>query len=74
MFLEHPNIIELYSFFSDSLNIYLLMELACGGQLYQLMSHHRRLSEEAISFLIRETLKGAKYMHSHRVIHRDIKP
>jgi serine/threonine protein kinase len=37
MYLDHPNLIKLYSYFSDEYNIYLLMELGCDGQLYDLM-------------------------------------
>jgi serine/threonine protein kinase len=37
MFLDHPNLIKLYSYFQDEYNIYLLMELGCDGQLYDLM-------------------------------------
>jgi len=33
-FFSHPNIIKLYSFFSDEYKIYLLLELAPDGQLY----------------------------------------
>lgn len=35
MFLEHPNLIKLYSFFSDHYKVYLLMELGCDGQLFE---------------------------------------
>lgn len=74
MFLEHPNLISLYSFFQDPSSIYLLMEVGCGGQLYEIMTKKKRFSEETISFVVREILQGANYMHSHNVIHRDLKP
>ena len=53
MFLESPNLISLYSFFHDSQSVYLLMEVGCGGQLYELMTRRKTFSEEAVSFLIR---------------------
>lgn len=37
MFMNHPNLIKLYSFFGDEYKIYLLMELAPDGQLYEYM-------------------------------------
>ncbi len=37
MYLDHPNLVKLYAYFSDDYNIYLLMELGCDGQLYDLM-------------------------------------
>jgi serine/threonine protein kinase len=34
MFLNHPNIIKMYGYFDDPLNIYILLEVGTGGQLY----------------------------------------
>lgn len=34
MFFNHPNLVKLYSFFSDFTKVYLLMELGSDGQLY----------------------------------------
>lgn len=32
--LDHPNIIKLYETFEDSRNIYLVMEICDGGELF----------------------------------------
>ena len=74
MFLEHANLVELYSFFSDHYKMYLLMELGCDGQLYELVKDGREFSEETTSYLVRQTLLGVSEMHRNCVIHRDIKP
>ena len=44
-FLEHHNLIKLYGFFSDSANFYLLMEVGCDGQLYEIMERRGKFSE-----------------------------
>lgn len=36
-YLNHPNVIKLYGTFADEQNIYLIMELATGGDLYHLL-------------------------------------
>lgn len=72
--MNHPNLIKLYSFFYDEYKIYLLMELACDGQLYQYMKDGYQFTEESVSFLMKQTLLGINYMHEHHVIHRDVKP
>ena len=74
MFMNHPNLIKLYSFFSDQYKVYLLMELAPDGQLYEYMSDKTKFTEESVSFIMRQTLLGVNYMHEHNIIHRDIKP
>lgn len=33
-YLDHPNIVQLYSFFADEDNLYLMLELCCGGNVY----------------------------------------
>jgi len=35
--LNHPNILKLYGYFWDSKNIYLILEYATDGELYELM-------------------------------------
>lgn len=73
-YLDHPNLVKLYSFFDDSYNVYLLMELGCDGQLYDLMKKRTKLKEDTVSLITREIVEGLVYMHKHKVIHRDIKP
>lgn len=35
MFLSHPNIVKLYGCFDDEKHIYIILEVAMGGQLFQ---------------------------------------
>jgi aurora kinase len=37
MFLNHPNIIKMYGCFDDKNNIYIILEVGTGGQLYHLL-------------------------------------
>ena len=74
MYLDHPNLVKLYCYFTDIYNIYLLMELGCDGQLYDLMKKKPKLHEESVSIITREILEGLSYMHKCKIIHRDIKP
>jgi serine/threonine protein kinase len=43
-FLNHPNIVQIYGYFADEENIYVLQELCTGGQLYDLVVKRRRIS------------------------------
>jgi len=72
--MDHPNLIKLYTFFCDEYKVYLLMELAPDGHLYEYMCDGKPFSEESVSFLMRQTLLGVNYMHELHIIHRDIKP
>ena len=50
------------------------MELGCDGQLYSMIEHHKILSEESTSFIIKNLLEAIHYIHGNKVLHRDIKP
>lgn len=73
-FLDHPNIIKIYGYFHDEEHFYIVMELGCDGQLFDIISNGQTLSEEATSFIIGNLLDAVQLMHKHKILHRDIKP
>lgn len=54
MFLNHPNIIKMYGCFDDSVNIYIILEVGTGGQLYHQLKKSQPLSEPRIAFIMRQ--------------------
>lgn len=54
-------------------NMWIIMEYCGGGSCADLLKCHKRLDEEIVCFIIRETLRGLEYLHLERKIHRDIK-
>jgi serine/threonine protein kinase len=73
-FLNHPNIVKMYAFFTDETHIYLVMELCYSGQLYNYLKKWRRLPEEATRSIVLQICKALDYMHMNEIIHRDLKP
>lgn len=74
---SHPNIIELYTVFQDGKHIYLVLEFAPGGDLFNILNemHERRFDERRAAKYVAQLISALKYCHRiHRVIHRDIKP
>lgn len=43
--LDHPNVIKLYETFEDSRNVYLIMELCDGGELFDSIINKGKYSE-----------------------------
>ena len=42
--LKHPSILELYTFFEDSSNVYLVLELAQNGEINRYLKERKRVS------------------------------
>lgn len=64
-FLNHPNIVKLYTFFCDHQFIYLALELCYSGELYDFLKKKRKLSEPLTKNIIQQTLKALDYMHEN---------
>ncbi|CAD88263.1 Aurora-B kinase Ark1 [Schizosaccharomyces pombe] len=72
--LRHKNILRLYGHFHDEKRIYLILEFAGRGELYQHLRRAKRFSEEVASKYIFQMANALSYLHKKHVIHRDIKP
>ncbi len=72
--LRHPNIIHLNDVYITKTNIYLVMELMSGGELFDYVVQKGTLTEEEASTIIRKVTSAIVFMHQQNIIHRDLKP
>ncbi|CAE8588222.1 unnamed protein product [Polarella glacialis] len=72
--LDHPNIIKLFQTFEDSKQIYLVMELCAGGELFDVIVAQDKVSESDAAIIMQQMFRAVNYMHEAGVCHRDIKP
>lgn len=72
--LDHPNIAKLYEVFEDYVHIYMVMELCCGGELFNRIVEEESFSERQGAAIMQQVMGGLHYMHRKYVCHRDIKP
>lgn len=71
--LDHPNIIKLFQTYRDSKQIYLVMELCLGGELFDRIVE-QDLCESDAAIVMQQILRAVFYMHSAGICHRDLKP
>ncbi|KAL4463768.1 hypothetical protein ABPG72_022822 [Tetrahymena utriculariae] len=72
--LDHPNIIKLYETFEDDRNIYLVMEVCEGGELFDRIIEKGRFTEIEARSIFSQIMQAINYCHSNGIAHRDLKP
>ena len=71
--LHHPNIVNFVRFFEDKENVYILLELCSNQTLNELVKRRKRLSEIETQCYLIQIINALKYLHNHKIIHRDLK-
>ena len=71
--LHHPNIVTFEHYFEDSENVYLLIEICHNQTLNELLKRRKKLTELEVQCYAIQIIKALRYLHNHRVIHRDLK-
>ena len=71
--LEHPNIVNFQDCFEDENNVYMTLELCACGSLMDMLRRRRRFTEAEARFFMVQLIGACHYMHTHQVIHRDLK-
>ncbi|XP_035509349.1 mitogen-activated protein kinase kinase kinase 8 isoform X2 [Morone saxatilis] len=71
---RHENIAELYGAILCDQNVHLFMEAGEGGSVLEKLDSCGPMREFEIIWVTKQVLRGLEYLHSHNVIHHDIKP
>ncbi|KAI9344407.1 putative serine/threonine-protein kinase MARK2 [Obelidium mucronatum] len=71
--LNHPHIVKLYEVIETKYTVFLVMEYASGGELYDYLVVHGKMKEKEARAKFRQILSAVSYCHKKRVIHRDLK-
>ncbi|VDD94482.1 unnamed protein product [Enterobius vermicularis] len=71
---SHPYVIRLEEVFKSSSKLFIVMELASGGEMYDRVVEKSRYSEAEARQALRMLLNGLAYLHGIRITHRDLKP
>lgn len=71
--LNHDNIILLIDSFETSSDFVVVTEYA-HGELFEVFQDDRQLPESEVQLIAQQLVKALHYLHSNRVIHRDMKP
>ncbi|XP_063692251.1 MAP/microtubule affinity-regulating kinase 3-like isoform X35 [Bolinopsis microptera] len=71
--LNHPNIVRLYEVIETEKTLYLVMEYASGGEVFDYLVAHGRMKEKEARQKFRQIVSAVQYCHQKGIIHRDLK-
>ncbi|KAF6728863.1 Serine/threonine-protein kinase 36 [Oryzias melastigma] len=71
--LKHPNIVQLFDSFETDTEVVVVTEYA-EGQLFQVLEDDGNLPESLVREIACQLVSALYYLHSHRILHRDMKP
>ncbi|XP_068567721.1 SNF related kinase b [Cebidichthys violaceus] len=72
---QHPNVVRLYEVIDTPTTLYLVMELAEGGDLYDyILRHEGGVAEGNAKRHFAQIVRAVAYCHQLHVVHRDLKP
>ena len=82
--LSHPNIVNLIDYSKEGVVeksngtktnvVYIALELASGGELFDYVATTGRFDEQIARFYFRQLIEGLDYVHQKGITHRDLKP
>jgi protein kinase A len=71
---KHPFLITLWGTFTDTKNLYMVMDFVEGGELFSLLRKSGRFPNPVAKFYAAEVTLALEYLHSKNIIYRDLKP
>ncbi|CAN0369156.1 unnamed protein product [Lampetra planeri] len=71
--LQHPNIVQMLDSFETDKEVVVVTDYA-EGELFQILEDDGNLPEEQVREIACQLVSALYYLHSHRILHRDMKP
>ncbi|KAG0789409.1 hypothetical protein G6F16_007134 [Rhizopus arrhizus] len=70
----NKNILSLVDYFETLNNLYLVTDLASGGELFDRICEKGSYFEKDAAHIVRTICTAVEYLHNNGIVHRDLKP
>jgi len=71
---DHPFVLKLAGVFNNNAEIYMLIEIALGGELFTLLRSAGKFEEDHACLYASMVAAAFAYLHARKIAHRDLKP
>lgn len=71
--LDHEGVVRFDRYFEDKDNVYIMLNICSNQSLSDLIKRRKRLHEVEARYYIHQLVRAMQYVHSRKVIHRDLK-
>jgi hypothetical protein len=72
--ITHPFIVQLQGTFQTESHVFMLLDYACGGELFSLLRREGRFANDVGLFFATEIVLAFDYLHNMDIAYRDLKP
>ncbi|CAK9030650.1 Calcium/calmodulin-dependent protein kinase type 1 (CaM kinase I) (MnCaMKI), partial [Durusdinium trenchii] len=72
--MDHPNVIKMHGMWEDKNHVYVVTELAKGGELFDRIVQREFYSEKDAAVVVKTVAEALKYLNDRGIVHRDLKP
>ncbi|KAH0787175.1 CAMK family protein kinase [Histomonas meleagridis] len=70
---DHPHLLKLIDVLESPRHLYIVVEYAAKGELFNFLVEHKSLDESMAMKFFRQIIYGLEYLHSLGICHRDLK-
>merc|ERR1719382_1162681 len=72
--MNNPFLVNLRGTYKDKYKVYFLLDVCLGGELFTILRRRRYFNEATSKFYAGCVVEAFDYMHSRKIIYRDLKP
>lgn len=72
--LHHENVLQLVEVLQTTKNVYIVLELVTGGELFEQIVNDKKFPEDTARKYFQQLILGLYYCHQTGIAHRDLKP